>query len=166
MKDPEDCEHCEKNIGWGRDDVDEGNCKHHTPEKAQRQKRIKKNFLRVLRTEAISCRRAANEVEVGYHTIWEWRQDDPEFDEKVQHVKDNIQKQIRIEAVEDNLLGRILNDNASPAEVIFWLKNHGWEDSQTIEGDFSHNMNYTADEEDEEELKDYGEILRGRQSQN
>jgi len=110
---------CRKPAGWGRD-TNEGKCKDHVDSKNQT---AKKEFLKYLENHVTTVQSAAQHVGKHESTIWKWRQQDEEFDKKVEEAKGQ-QKKKRVEKVKDSLFMRIIKGDASASETIFWLKNN------------------------------------------
>jgi len=88
----------------------------------KRQKR-KEGFLESL-DNGVSILKASKGAGVDYSTIWRWRRDDSEFDEKITAIMDS-----RIMIVEDALFLNAAKGNLGAQ--IFWLKNRSggrWKD--------------------------------------
>jgi len=96
--------------------------------KDERKNLIMEAFLRTLESGATfdkSCQAAGT----NRTTIWKWRKENPEFDEKVNEVLDS-----RTQAMEDSLYNSGMKGNV--VAQIFWLKNRSggrWKDKQEIE---------------------------------
>jgi len=76
----------------------------------------------------LSCCKAAN---IDPHTFYNWMEQDPKLKAEVNAVRDS-----RHLLVEETVYGRIISGKASPAEIIFYLKNRAperWKDKQRVE---------------------------------
>jgi len=96
----------------------------------------KRKFLEAYSTKVITKEKAARSAGYTRQTIWNWQQNDPEFDEAVKQAKEK-QEEMRLEAVEDSVFKQIMEGKAAASVIIFVLKNLGkgkWLDSHQIEG--------------------------------
>jgi len=97
-----------------------------------RQKR-KEGFLKNLEG-GVSILKASKAAGIDYKTIWNWRNDDPEFDTKITAILDS-----RIMIVEDALFLNAAKGNLGAQ--IFWLKNRSqgrWKDKTEQEVEVNH----------------------------
>ncbi len=103
-----------------------------TNEITNRQKR-QEGFLKNLES-GVSILKASKAAGIAYVTIWRWRRDDPEFEEKVTTILDS-----RIMIVEDALFLNAAKGNLGAQ--IFWLKNRSngrWKDKTEQEVELNH----------------------------
>jgi len=113
----------------GPGETEEGN---ETNEITNRQKR-QEGFLKNLES-GVSILKASKAAGIAYVTIWRWRRDDPEFEEKVTTILDS-----RIMIVEDALFLNAAKGNLGAQ--IFWLKNRSngrWKDKTEQEVELNH----------------------------
>lgn len=115
---------CKHPAGFKNAEDESGRCAYHT-QAALEQMAAKKATLLTLLDEGgvdLSLRTAAIEAGIKWGTLVAWRQRDGDFNEQVQaHVV--AYDRHRAGDVEDKTYGRIMADKASPAEIIFFLKN-------------------------------------------
>lgn len=114
-------EPCTRPAGWGRD-TEEGCCKAHADVKDEKMEATKKDFIEHLKNNVTTIKSAAHEVGKSEATIWRWRQEDEEFDQKVEAAKER-QDTLRGEKLKDSLFKRAMKGEAAASEVIFALKN-------------------------------------------
>lgn len=113
----------------------DGRCPAHDDEAVAQMVDAKAEFLELYSTGEHSARGAAAKVGRSAATVWRWRRVDEEFDQAVRDAQ-QLSDAIRVAAVEDTLFKRIMEETASPAEVIFFLKNRApdrWKDKQHVQ---------------------------------
>ncbi len=111
---------CQRPAGWGTNN-NTGPCTDHLESKLQA---IKKEFLKNYREKICTFQGAAKRAGVDQSTIWQYRQRDPQFDQKVREAVEQ-QDQKRVKVVEDTIFKRIARDEATPSLIKFWLRNRG-----------------------------------------
>jgi hypothetical protein len=112
---------CTRPTGWGNDDPTDPCCHAHG-RVAMLELGTKKAQALQLIGEANKIREVADKLGVHVRTIYEWREADPEFREEFNRLQKGRDRG-RAAEVEDHVFDRILGDKASPAEIIFFLKN-------------------------------------------
>lgn len=117
-------EPCGRKAGWGTDHPGEGPCRDHGDEKARKVERIKEAFLDLYLGSGGQkpLRTCAKAMGVSNTTVWEWRQEDPEFDRKVSEAVEALDE-LRLQMVEESTFARIVQGEASASLVKFYLEN-------------------------------------------
>jgi len=143
-------EKCSRPAGWGTDE-DKGYCKDHRDSK---NKDLKKKFVQYLKNNLTSMMEASKSINRHESTIWNWRQEDPEFDKKVKEAKQE-QKNMRVDRVKDSMFQRIVEGDAAASETIFWLKNNaGWESQPDAQVNIAQKFEGMSIEEKEKKLEE------------
>lgn len=115
--------------------VVDGRCSSHNDEAAARTEGIKVAFLELYRDGLNSMEYCIASVGIARTTLFNLREDDPDFDAAVLETRDRA-NEIRLAAVEDSLFSRIIAGTASAGETIFWLVNRSngrWRDVKRVE---------------------------------
>jgi hypothetical protein len=120
---------CKHPAGYQNPDPTDPCCKVHGRQ-AQLEMATKKAQILELLPESGNITQVASNVGAHVRTIFEWRRLDGEFRVQFDVIMESRDKG-RAMVVEDKVFDRILNDRASPAETIFFLKNRDpdrWKD--------------------------------------
>ena len=97
-------------------------CRHHTDDANERREQVKKRLARLYSQGTYSLTAVCKDAGIAPVTLWRWRQEDPNF-EKAFDDAQLPADWIRGLMVEDNLFRRLVEGDASPVEVIFYLTN-------------------------------------------
>lgn len=111
----------------------------------EQHEQLKRDFISEYEGDVLTMAQAARKIGKSRTTIWNWRQDDSNFDEAVEEAKKR-QNMMRLDAVEDSVFKQIMEGDAAASVIIFWLKNLGkgkWRDSHQIEG--KHEIEHSGD---------------------
>ena len=101
----------------------DGRCPDHTPEAREQKGEVCKKLLELHRQHPEkSLAWACAEVGISSSTLWRWREEDEAFDEELSRLRDLVDRR-RLAEVEDTLYRKIVDGEASPAEIFFWLTN-------------------------------------------
>ena len=89
-----------------------------------RKARVKTDFIEVMQGGVCAMMVAAKKAGVSLRTIQNYRNEDEDFD-KLATAAALFQSKLRLSAVEDSLVSRIVSGTAPASVTIFWLKANG-----------------------------------------
>lgn len=121
---------CQQPAGWKSEEVDDGRCFQHDRGADDFKRSTKARILELLPAVG-SWKQVCDQVGLHARTLFEWKRADGAFKDEVDTIIDARDRD-RAAQVEDHVFNRILTDRASPAEIIFYLKNRDrdrWRDN-------------------------------------
>lgn len=121
---------CQQPAGWQSEEVNDGRCVQHD-RAADDFKRTKKMEILAMLPKVGSWKQVCDTTGISYRTLYDWKRADGAFRDEVDTIIDARDRD-RAAQVEDHVFSRILTDRASPAEIIFYLKNRDrdrWRDN-------------------------------------
>lgn len=101
----------------------DGRCPDHTPKAREQKGEVCKKLLELHRSHPEkSLEWVCSEVGISSSTLRRWREEDEAFDAELSRLRELVDRR-RVAEVEDTLYGKIIDGEATPAEIFFWLTN-------------------------------------------